>query len=1293
MPLKDVTKIENSTAEGDIVGRDKTTNHNTINNNITVIKEMRIEQSVDKSEVHLSHDGRKLAHKLFSKIKSRGRFRGYDQTQTEKRLIVEIKDTIVSSGKEITLEEIVFPVNESAFTHSVSLCGRGGSGKTHQFITLIDGILNGIAAESGNNQLERVQKYPNIIPFYLELNKVLESNDNCILNCLSKDMKIEIQTLESILNIDRENVIIFADGMNEVTDRVLRKKIFNSICDIREEYHTRIVLSSRDDHSGLFNSCGRGKNQEFVKAEVQNLTEKQINAYFYLLKLHVRYEDVPIATRPLLQTAQGLSMYAEMIQDDSSRTLQFTKLGELLQSYCDRIMVIDRDDQTTDLSFEKTLMLIAYHMVRMGKFLVEAKDLKFIIDDYALNQLKTDKKASLIFTNHSRDSYEFTHHNFRDYYAGFFLSRVIINLSKDNLEGQLNKYLNNDDVTSNLEILSLCSDFLNLKQIQSAIDLLKTYHIENHSFFLSVLIKLYSLANGNDISSLNLDNLDLRSVSLSDYKLYYRDVARNKTISISLNNAKISEDTFLQNALQTASSTICSYIYNQKEYVTAFSTTNALIYDVKDNLWKCVRNLPNNGWVNCCCVIEMHNQPCVLLGCRNGTLNSFYPSDNTVETFCSSIDEKNEIDSICCVQGINHNSIIIFSDSAGNVFIRSKYAQNSLKPQLIHSFDTTYRDSVNLRYKEQSLSVTSRLTASEEYVYLCFGNQIWRCALPIQDVSSFEMIVSLDSNSLIKDIYYTEEKLFLNKGHEISIIDCDTCIEGISYTLEKKGLRHFTKFSPDINKNAVIVGVAAKDNDYSQLANFYRISTDFDEDEEVYRCIGNEIPRGLQTLITYTGVYFNIPQSNIPRLATVSDDRSVQILTPDDEGVLTIYHRGSYNGVHSIDIVSDNELLIAQYDGAISYWKKNKKGWRCRDVFRIHSGWVWKVQHYKIKDDLYFISCSYDGTLKCTNAKTGCSNTLIYDRSHKPILEFAITFDNANKMDSVYAITDKSLYLWHNGTLKQYEFNLEKNWTEYNFRSVAILEKDKPYIAVNIKLLNGKSQSVIISWSINLTFKHEIDVESTCDYVRCLKIYDFSRFKLMVIGGNHDNEQYFSIYLFNEGNLEYKGSFALDDRDILNHPTFISDGRTYQGNSNVDCFNTSKHGAVNDIFVQCNTETDKDEKYSFILYAVYKDGTMACYNVTVEAHKTNISDAYHPCSTVGSQPMCISGTNSIVVIGLLDGDVIIIDNGKYPTDIHFHTYANLTTSVAVKLKNADLGSDTQKEAFKKNFAGYFNFDF
>lgn len=1292
MPLKDVTKIENSLAGNDIVAGNKIINNETYN--LTVINELKMGQPISNPEEYCLYNGRELAHKLFSKIKSRGRFRGYDQTQTEKRLIAEIKDTIVSSGKEITLEEIVFPVNEEVFTHSVSLCGRGGSGKTHQFITLIDGILNGIASESGNNQLERTQKYTHIIPFYLELNKVSESNDNCVLDCLAKDMKIEVKTLESILSVNRENVIIFTDGMNEVTDRVLREKIFDSICDIREDYHSRIILSSRDDHSGLFNSRGRGENQEFVKAEVQNLTEKQINAYFSLLNLHVRYKDIPPATRPLLETAQGLSMYAEMIQNNPNQTFQFTKLGELLQSYCDRIMMIVREDQTTDLSFEKTLTLIAYHMVRLGKFLIESKDLETIVDEEMLTQLKTDKKASLIFTERSQGSFEFTHHNFRDYYAGLFLSRVVVNLMESNLENQLNKYLNNDDVTSNNEILSLCADFLDLKHIQDAIDLLKMHNnMENHSFFLSVLIKLYSLANDNDISPLNLDNLDLRMVSLSDYKLYHRNEKSDMIESISLKNAKISEDTFLQNALQTASSTICSYIYNKKEYVTAFSTTNALIYDVEKNLWKCIRNLPNNGWVNCCCVIEMHNQPCVLLGCKNGTLSSFYPSDNTVETFCSSSDEENEVESICCVQGTNHNSIIIFSDSVGNVFIRSKYAQNSHKPKLIHSFGKAYRDEVKLRCKERRLSVTSRLAFSDKYIYLCFGNQILRCALPIQEASDFELIVLLESDNIIKDIYYTDGKLFLNKGDEISIIDCDTCIEGISYTLEKKGLHHFTKFSPEINENAVIVGVAAKDNDYSQLANFYRISTVFDEDEEVYRCIGNEVPRGLQTLVTYTGVYFNIPQSNIPRLATVSDDRSVQILTPDDEGVATIYHRGSYNGVHSIDIVNDNELLIAQYDGSISYWKKNKKGWRCRDVFHIHSGWVWKVQHYRIKDNLYFISCSYDGTLKRTNVKTSYSETLVHDRSHKPILDFAIALNNEGILDSIYAVTDKSIYLWHDSKIGQYELDLKENWREYNFRSVATLETDKLYIAVNVKLLNGKSQSAIISWSNHLSFQHEIDVETTCDYIRCLKIYNFSNFKLMVIGGNHDNDQYFSIHLLNEKEWEYKGSFALDDRDILNHPTIISDGRTYQSDGNVDCSNTAKHGVVNDISVQYNIEMNKNGQCSFILYAVYKNGTMACYNVIVEDHKTYISDTYHPCSSVGSQPMCISCTNSILAMGLLDGEVIIIDGEEYPIGIHFHTYANLTSSVAVKLKNANFGSKSQEIAFKKNFAGYFNFNF
>lgn len=422
---------------------------------------------------------------------------------------------------------------------------------------MIDGILNGFIEEH-EGEIQRIQRHTEIVPLYLELNKVSVCDGNGVLLLLAKDLRISLEDLELVLADAQANAIIFCDGMNEVTDRALREEIFESICDIRENHHTRIVISSRDDHSGLFNSRCRGENQEFIKAEVQELSERQIDDYFAALKLYIRYEEIPSSTRKLLKTAQGLSMYAEMIQDNPDRTLRFTKLGELLQAYCDWIMAIDRDDQLTDLAFEDTLSMIAYHMVRMGTFMVKTKDLKPFIDSSDLTLLLKNEKVAQILTVRDKRSLEFTHHNFRDYYAGLFLSRVIKDLTQNNLEEQARLYLSNDGVTTNEEFLSLCADFLNSEEIQDAIDLFKGTQIDNHSFYLSVLIKLYSLANHNNIASLNLDILDLREVTLSTFKLYQGDKC------VSLKHTKISEDTFLQDALQTASSTICTYTYDKK---------------------------------------------------------------------------------------------------------------------------------------------------------------------------------------------------------------------------------------------------------------------------------------------------------------------------------------------------------------------------------------------------------------------------------------------------------------------------------------------------------------------------------------------------------------------------------------------------------------------------------------------------------------------------------------------------------------------------------------------------------
>lgn len=1253
-------------------------------------------------------EGRRYAAKIFEKIYGHGRFLGYSETENNR---LEIKDIVVSSEKETTLEEIVFtPTHENPeCTHSVSLCGRGGAGKTHEFIKLIDIILNGKL--TGGENGKRVQCYSEVVPLYLKLHTVTAQDvGNSILKRLSQDIEIKYEELCDLLRACNSKAIIFADGMNEVTDPGLRVIIANAICDIRESYHTRIVLSSRVDHTALFNSRDKGVNQKFESAIVQDLTEKQVDKYFNTLNLPVRYKDIPYETRPLLKTAQGLSMYADMIKRDPEHILQFTKMGKLLQSYCDRIMGIDRMAGVADFKFEKKLSEVAYNMAKSGCFSISLEELRKIIGEEHIDKFTSDSQVKLIFLPHDQNTYEFTHQNFRDYYAGFFLANVITSLSRGNLQTKLSEYLKNDNVTGSIEILSLCSDFLTSIQIQRAIDLFKqTDHdsdnendstksifnmipgvtpgdlrnhwkekspsgIANRTFGLSVLIKLYSLVNDNDISKLKLDGLDLRSICLSDYKLYCRDPIGNIDC-VSLCNTKISEDTFLQNTLQTAASTICKYTYNGKEYVAAFSTTNVLIYDVEKNSWKCIRNLPNNGWVNCCCVLESTDKTRVIIGSDNGIISSFDPSNNQIEIlYNAAVQENYGIESIYCVRSNNQKNTLIFCNSVGTVFARELDAPAESASRILHQFDSTQKKSVEAAFAKKGLRTVSRLTISHQYVYLCFGSDIWRCELPISEKTGFEKFISLRLGDLIKDIYYTDNIIFLNKCKEITTIDCITKEESVSsYTVENlEDLSCFTNFSPDINNKATLVGVIAQNNNYENLANFYRIFARFDADEERYRCSGVEIPHGLQKLATYSAVYFNVSQGGIPRLATVSDDRSVQILTPDNEDAISVYHKGAYNGIHSIDWIQKKELLVAQYDGSVSHWKRNQKGWRCRDVFHIHNGWVWKVMHYKEKENLFFISCSYDGTLRRTNLKTGESEVLIFDRNHKPILDFAATLDSNGFLHSVYAITEKSMYLWQReGENVKLKMKPQEIWSEYSFRSIFATDMGKPYIAVNCKLLDGRSNSYVFSWS-NANFHQEIEADTECDFIRCLKLYNFSHYRLLIIGGDHQNKQYVAFYLYNGMNWEFQNRLVTESLDA---------GR-------VNDFVTFDFDKLN---VSC----------TFTLGVVYKNNTISCYNITVEDHKIILSDSVNANHEMESQPMCVScfkadnETTSNLAIGLLNGDVFIveIDENHENNRSQFHTYADLNVSTDVSLKDADFCDDNRKADFQREFLGYFNFEY
>jgi len=560
--------------------------------------------------------------------------------------------------------------------------------------------------------------------------------------------------------------------------------------------------------------------------------------------------------------------------------------------------------------------------------------------------------------------------------------------------------------------------------------------------------------------------------------------------------------------------------------------------------------------------------------------------------------------------------------------------------------------------------------------------------------SKFELFKKFDEDDLlIKDIMYTDEILFLNLGKKISLISCDSANDDISvmpFELDaNKKLDHFTKFSPANDKRMALVGVYAVQNDYSELDNFYRITVKYDNFDEEYIIAGEEI-RGLQTLATYTGVFFQSPNNNIIRIATVSDDRSVQIISPSDEEADIILHRGSYDGIHSIDIVNDKELLIAQYDGSISYWHKSRSGlWLCRDVFHVHNNWVWKVKHFYKEEKLHFISCSYDGILKEVNVETGKEKILIDTgnlQARSPILDFAVLFNDSGNLYEIIALTEQRILRWcadKESVITEHTMNLKENWKNYIFRSVAVFE-NKAYIAVKVTTTDEIDLCCVAEF-FNNDIKLNFMAEDTCSFIRCLKIYDFGEKKVMVIGGNYNNVQYFAFYIYDGSCWKYKGS--CNPSVSTQFKTIFNATKSYDAEAESDRKGFS-FGAINDLITE-PLPIENNELICFLLTIVCKDGNLVNYEVRINADNTIITFK-DIINDVSSQPMCIDSTGNQFLIGKLNGEASFIDKESFE-DFSIRTYANLTASVSVKLKDADFGDTSQKDEFQEHFKGYFDF--
>lgn len=414
-------------------------------------------------EINTLASGRKISELYFKQIKDRGRFKSYINTNSE-RIVIKNKLKISRNSEEYDLSELVFGTRAYNIDAdcSISLHGVGGTGKTFQLLSLYDLILHPDTADSIVQKLPKELDLNTKIPLYLELNDVRSSIDNCILVELSSRLGVGISVLVGILQEQGGNIILLLDGYNEVTSDELREEIAKRICDIRRDYKTRIVITSRLDHSDMFNRINRGETAIFTQAEIQPLSPSQVNEYFEKIEVHRKsYNRLNKSEQHLVQTAQGLSMYGALLKKDSKRQIQ--NLGTLLREYVNDIVLED----ATNTNFEIYLEEIAYHMVLNGWFRITPENLKLLLGD-KYDKVIRNSFIQKLFVINSKGNFEYTHQNFRDMYCSLFFNKLLKN-AKENIG-----YFESNNVTTNDEILALCGDLIkNDAVIQDSINKLK----------------------------------------------------------------------------------------------------------------------------------------------------------------------------------------------------------------------------------------------------------------------------------------------------------------------------------------------------------------------------------------------------------------------------------------------------------------------------------------------------------------------------------------------------------------------------------------------------------------------------------------------------------------------------------------------------------------------------------------------------------------------------------------------------------------------------------------------------
>ncbi len=985
------------------------------------------------------------------------------------------------------------------------LVGKGGWGKTFM---LLD------AAKNFSNM------EPNAISLYVPLNKLNDSTLSLLdlifqsINDVS-EYKLDKDAFKKWLGCSKWNsgddpyLLLLLDGFNEITSHDITMKIVEEIHTFQVEYpRIRYVITSRYDISMEF-IAGNSALPPFVGKEIQPIPEPVVKKYL-AKNLGEKFDEKKITARllDLLQRPMALMMYikGEKNEQYALKHLNPQTLGELLDNYVGIILDSKLNSKAKNEQpkvYKKALDIINYIGYKMnceGRFnitygqlkdylkdakvqykfdneidceeflsLSVVKDVLYIPDDFRIEENSNSKNSKYI---------HFFHQDFRDYFCALFLISLLI-LPKEEITEVFKNKLPNDALLLMSEILGeykyifgTDNDEENNSYIQQAMEKFRGKLLSDEAVAASQLIEVVRLGRNDKMGTFDFSNIDLTTTSLNNCKLYY--FQNNNPICASFDKTVLSDDTFMPVGHAAAAYTMCLI---GKRYLISFSAESAWCYDMDLLRHYKVASISDNSPIFASAFCPSLNL--IVTGDRNGTVHIWkYTTDD--ETFCVELEKEKSFSVNSKIRGLisidknGDDSMFLFSTENGKAFC---YFPKKNKTSCFFNYDKS-DEMLHPLYTGGLMSVC------QNKVYMGFGKEVFRIDLPTieqEPIHSNQIapyyVCTDNCVSFIYDIIVERISrntvILLNVPPKNKNTDAYKVLEIVNGELktaflenkiitgnDDKGFCGYSVFQKGFEDNEFFLGATCESN---STPNLYRI------------CLGRKNLQpdvkpiyGIQTM-TIENIIPVINNLNSERdVITCSADRSVQVLCIDDNRESLVKHLpGHYNGVHTLDIISDSDnkddivIYVAQYSGALSAWKKDCENlWYSTNVFLLHKDWVWDVKHCEHDGKLYIITASYDGTVCVVDAQ---SEALIGIRKF------------SDKVLAIEVLTDDIICVAYNNSVEVLRI-------QYNTNLLEQVSKVTPCESANCRAIKNTSNGLLISTFVknsSKSFVYRVVFDST----------------------------------------------------------------------------------------------------------------------------------------------------------------------------------------------------------------------